>query len=431
MIKKLILLLLVVCGGVVSANADGTVKKRIFIQHKLQGTKYLYMYRTNDEKKVLGDWPGTEMIGYNNGYDDWYYIDVELDENTIYTLIVNNNNGTQSDGISFNSSENKFYSVWGGGSNYNSNDLTYYLYNTNDGSTTEMSLDNNLKLSVTIDNTAGNSIYYTIAPSFVTSWYSTDNKKWNLMIRPFEDYEQLKFANITSDQEYAKVLVGTGNSNAWNTNGINAYFDLEVDLSAWTYSISPFFTRTLPAAAEGYGTFSSQYDVTVPEGLTAKYASAVAGGKITWEEFGANGIPAGQGALLEGTAGKDYKFTPATSAEAPSVNHMKAINEKIKLPQTEDSNTNYILTKSTVNGEDALGFYKVNAEGSWCAAGTAYLSVLSQHAPEFIVLGETTGIANVNRENVSDNQYYMLDGRRVAQPTKGLYIVNGKKVIIK
>lgn len=413
-----------------SANADGTVKKRIFIQHKLEGTKYLYMYRTNDEEKVLGDWPGTEMIGYNSGYDNWYYIDVELDENTEYTLIVNNNNGIQSDGISFNSSENKFYSVWGGGSNYNSNDLTYYLYNT-DGSTTEMSLDNNLKLSVTIDNTEGNSIYYTIAPSFVTSWYSTDSKRWNLMIRPFEDYEQLTFANITSDQEYAKVFVGTGNSNSWNTNGINAYFDLEVDLSAWTYSISPYFTRTLPAAAEGYATFSSEYDVTVPEGLTAKYASAVAGGKITWEEFGANGIKAGQGALLKGTAGGEYKFTPATSAEAPSVNFMKAINEKKQLLQTEGSNTNYILSKSTVSGDAALGFYKVNAGGSWCAAGTAYLSVPSQQAPEYIVLGETTGIANVNRENVSDNQYYMLDGRRVAQPTKGLYIVNGKKVIIK
>ena len=45
----------------------------------------------------------------------------------------------------------------------------------------------------------------------------------------------------------------------------------------------------------------------------------------------------------------------------------------------------------------------------------------------------TTGIStlNVERGTLNDNSYYMLDGRRVAQPTKGLYIVNGKKVIIK
>ncbi len=46
--------------------------------------------------------------------------------------------------------------------------------------------------------------------------------------------------------------------------------------------------------------------------------------------------------------------------------------------------------------------------------------------------GETTGIVemNSNRTKVS-NQYYDLQGRKVAQPTKGLYIVNGKKYVVK
>ena len=41
-----------------------------------------------------------------------------------------------------------------------------------------------------------------------------------------------------------------------------------------------------------------------------------------------------------------------------------------------------------------------------------------------------TGIKNVN-VNVNDNCYYDLNGRRVAQPTKGIYILNGRKVVIK
>lgn len=43
--------------------------------------------------------------------------------------------------------------------------------------------------------------------------------------------------------------------------------------------------------------------------------------------------------------------------------------------------------------------------------------------------GETTGITNVNG-NVNDNRWYNLNGQRVGQPAqKGLYIVNGKKVV--
>lgn len=307
-----------------------------------------------------------------------------------------------------------------------------YLYDGTNWTTQEMSTEDGYIFTADIDNQTGykDNLEVIFATSVVldnNDLYTDQNGKWTTMYRPFNENQTPVFVNVTN-------LGGgcwAGNSNSLKLN-MPVHYRISYNPYEWKYSISPYFTRTLPAAAEGYGTFSSQqYDVTVPEGLTAKYASAVAGGKITWEDFGANGIKAGQGALLKGTAGGEYKFTPATSAEAPLVNLMKAINEKKQLSQTEGSNTNYILSKSTVSGDAALGFYKVYAGGSWCAAGTAYLSVPSQQAPEYIVLGETTGIANVNRENVSDNQYYMLDGRRVAQPTKGLYIVNGKKVIIK
>ena len=45
--------------------------------------------------------------------------------------------------------------------------------------------------------------------------------------------------------------------------------------------------------------------------------------------------------------------------------------------------------------------------------------------------GETTGINAVKSDGFMMNGYYDLQGRKVAQPTKGLYIVNGKKVVIK
>ncbi len=50
----------------------------------------------------------------------------------------------------------------------------------------------------------------------------------------------------------------------------------------------------------------------------------------------------------------------------------------------------------------------------------------------FIIDGETTGIDDVKRETITNSgEFYDLSGRRVAQPTKGLYIVNGKKYVVK
>jgi hypothetical protein len=44
---------------------------------------------------------------------------------------------------------------------------------------------------------------------------------------------------------------------------------------------------------------------------------------------------------------------------------------------------------------------------------------------------DVTAIETIKTQNVENGQYFNLAGQRVAQPTKGLYIVNGKKVIIK
>ena len=44
---------------------------------------------------------------------------------------------------------------------------------------------------------------------------------------------------------------------------------------------------------------------------------------------------------------------------------------------------------------------------------------------------EVTGISNVSAEAVEDGSYYTLQGVKVAQPNKGIYIKNGKKIIIK
>jgi hypothetical protein len=46
--------------------------------------------------------------------------------------------------------------------------------------------------------------------------------------------------------------------------------------------------------------------------------------------------------------------------------------------------------------------------------------------------GEITGIEAIEgMKNVENGKFYNLNGQQVAQPTKGLYIVNGRKVVVK
>ena len=95
---------------------------------------------------------------------------------------------------------------------------------------------------------------------------------------------------------------------------------------------------------------------------------------------------------------------------------------------TDNSYNVYALA----NKSNTIGFYKVQA-GVTVPAGKAYLKIaVANPAPEFLGFGETTGINEVRgkMEDVS-GKVYNLAGQRVAQPTKGLYIVNGKKVIMK
>lgn len=99
--------------------------------------------------------------------------------------------------------------------------------------------------------------------------------------------------------------------------------------------------------------------------------------------------------------------------------------------------------KNSIGGEEKYDyilydgkFYRANA--GTVAFGKAYLHLDSDPtasgARELAILfeEESTGISTtlMNNEKVN-SEVYNLNGQRVVNPTKGLYIVNGKKVAIK
>ena len=75
----------------------------------------------------------------------------------------------------------------------------------------------------------------------------------------------------------------------------------------------------------------------------------------------------------------------------------------------------------------------MNSAGSWCAAGTAYLAVPETSArSDFFSFDDedATAIQTIKSENKAD-RIYNLNGQLVKNAAKGLYIVNGKKTVIK
>jgi len=174
--------------------------------------------------------------------------------------------------------------------------------------------------------------------------------------------------------------------------------------------------------AAGWSTLYTDYALDFSgTGLTA-YTATCDGTKVTLTEV--ENVPAGTGVVLKGTA-KDYDI-PVAASSSTAKGDLKGSTTEAKAYDT--ANNYYYLA---LNGEEAQ--FKKLAEGGSIAAGKAYLQLSIGGAPSLnIDLGGTTGINAVQGSEFTVNgEYYNLAGQRVAQPTKGLYIVNGKKVVVK
>ena len=133
-------------------------------------------------------------------------------------------------------------------------------------------------------------------------------------------------------------------------------------------------------------------------------------------------IPAEQPVLLKGDA-NSYNFTVISTADELTGNLLKVSNGVKGV-------NDYVLA----NGGKGVGFYKW--VGDALEKGMVYLPVdaTSSSAPAFInfQFDNATGIEEVRGQKEGlRGEYYNLSGQRLDQPTKGLYIVNGKKVILK
>ncbi len=262
----------------------------------------------------------------------------------------------------------------------------------------------------------------------------------------------------TSDEQEVTIGFKGDNSSEWVVMGELGlqYLGVEKETVEWEMTTANWGTLILP------------FDADVPEGLTIYTCDDTETTTTTDDTTGettttttvvvtevTDGIAANTPYLVSGTEGA-YTFsgTPAeledgkTLTEGLLTGTFDTLNYEALSALESNGSTVYLLQNHQTTDEDyeegegtGVGFYPVNTSsaetGVTLTPYHCYLTLPSGSSGvrAFISLpgdaGEETGIVAVEGTEVADDAIYDLSGRRVAKAVKGVYIQNGKKVLVK
>ena len=190
------------------------------------------------------------------------------------------------------------------------------------------------------------------------------------------------------------------------------------------------------ATEEGFGTFYTDKNYVLPQGLTAfGYTSIDDNNTLTKsEEYVAGDIvPANTAVVVKGAKGSyNYYNTEEAATKTIEKNLLKGVTTDTRIEATSGVKR-YILTRAD---DGILAFYRTNTGNINVKANRAYLEVPTTMAvASFSLEGTATGINNVVTTAAKQGIYTISGVRLNATTTKelpaGIYIVDGKKVIVK
>lgn len=255
-----------------------------------------------------------------------------------------------------------------------------------------------------------NFVHYTdvVGENAGTTFAFAQSPVWGKLLISFKDGNRSFYSNAA------------GNSNAASKGQTGEFYRFTVEEVKW-----------LPVAMNkevGYATLYSPVELNC-HGRVKAYT-----GKIDGDVFKLNeqtAVPANTGVVLELIPGAEvvdnYVYLPVQNATVTvSENELKGT-----LADEYISESSYVLSN-----KEGIGFYKamMNQQGGYSFLNNGFRAYLpaGEAAARFLVFnfGGETAIENIQgAENAADAVVYDLAGRRVQKAQKGLYIVNGVKVI--
>ena len=196
---------------------------------------------------------------------------------------------------------------------------------------------------------------------------------------------------------------------------------------------------TIAMGSSGIATYSNNSDLnfTSVSGLKAYIASGFnpATGNLTMTRV--YEVPAGEGLILKGAA--DSYEVPYEETSAYYANLLVGVPTATTVSPTDGDYTNFILANDAVKG---IGFYPLSSAGE-IGPNKAYLQLPTSILPpasarqfRMVFEDEEEEVTGVNALNdkckmKNDKAVYDLQGRRVTKPTRGLYIKDGKKIMVR
>lgn len=187
---------------------------------------------------------------------------------------------------------------------------------------------------------------------------------------------------------------------------------------------------TVGEVSANVATYSSPFPVKLPEGVDA-YIAKQEGENIVLQKI-TGALPANTGVILSSENAAEYiptARTTETETEATEIADNKLV-ATTGSAVANDVNA-YILSKN----ENKAVFKKLSATNRTIAQYKAYLKLDAGTQPANLSLAfagsNLTGIQNVTETSAKSKTAYDLAGRKVGKLQKGIYIVNGKKVIVK
>ncbi len=191
--------------------------------------------------------------------------------------------------------------------------------------------------------------------------------------------------------------------------------------------------------AKYYGTYSTSKAFVVPTDLTVSEISVISG-QLVVEEYNAGAIvPANTGVMVSATTSGDHNVYVASGGTSVlGTDNMLQPSGDAGIPAANMTAADTKFYRLTMHNGTQIGFWWGAASGAAfdLAAKKAYLAIpdgaMSARDYLWFVDDDVTSVADVRSKKADTrSEYFNLAGQRVAQPTKGLYIVNGKKYVIK
>lgn len=303
------------------------------------------------------------------------------------------------------------------------------------GVTPEIMIANNGSLAITINDLKGadNGLMFT----FKTN---KDESKFQVLV----DNATILSNEVIGDSKYTRKYIMVLNEGATtltikldNHTGGNVRVD---DLELTTYAGVGSFKIT----EAGYGTYYSSKAYTMPKGVKGYTITGNEGTSLVMNEAYAAGavVPAKTALVVEGAANKYYTLVAASTELTPADNKLHGSDEA-ETTYVDGTDVKYYKLSYNNEGND-LGFYWGSENGAAFTNGAhkAYLALDSETLPSQsrgfsladLAHGVTTGINTTVKSATQSNFIYDLNGRRINSlngAAKGVYIMNGQKVLVK